>query len=267
MKPSRCILNMVQGSTLLDGRWINGKAQQVSQSRTPWSYRDAAAARLSSGGSGTRESRRHHRLGKGLLERIAPPFGGAEHISKFIRSRRRSCGQATVSTNGWSRSRTNTIQRTCFASTRTSNHRVTDRRCEEQSGVLGRGGSESFKRFGPIARFHRPRASKPIRSRNLGVRVSAGWPRPTRHYGGGRAGFACPWHIEQISMYQGSSLWKFARRTTCPILFTQPPDLPKTVRPAWRDGTSAYQDPVARAQLLRGYPPLNPGPSVVCELT
>ena len=56
---------------------INGKAHQVARSATPWSYREAVWAEvIVGGGSGARESRTHHLLGKRLLGGIAPVLGG-----------------------------------------------------------------------------------------------------------------------------------------------------------------------------------------------
>ena len=56
---------------------INGKAHQVARSATPWSYREAVWAEgHRRSGSGARESRTHHLLGKRLLGGIAPVLGG-----------------------------------------------------------------------------------------------------------------------------------------------------------------------------------------------
>jgi hypothetical protein len=73
-----------------------------------------------------------------------------------------ACGQAIVKTMiGSSRSRTNTIPRTCFALIRTSNPPCDQSACEEHSGVLWRGVPERLERFRPIARFHATPSKQP----------------------------------------------------------------------------------------------------------
>ena len=142
---------------------INGKANQVASTETPWSYRDAVWAEVIVGVDPEPANReRITAWAKNYWDALHPYSAGGAYLNFIMDEGEDRGGQATVkTTNGWSRSRTNTIPRTCFASIRISNPPCDRSPCEEHSGALGRGVPELFEASDQSRVSTRLRASFP----------------------------------------------------------------------------------------------------------